>query len=69
MEQKLNAVLARTAKELGDIHVDVPPDSFGNADFVDNGHFSEYATFSSTDWLGARRFADDLAPVVRDACR
>jgi len=60
MEQKLNAVLARTAKELGDIYVDVPPDSFGNADFVDNGHFSVQ---------GARRFADDLAPVVRDACR
>ena len=60
MEQKLNAVLARTAKELGDIHVDVPPDSFGNADFVDNGHFSVQ---------GARRFADYLAPVVRDACR
>jgi lysophospholipase L1-like esterase len=38
----------------------VPTDSFGGADFVDNGHFSVQ---------GARRFADDLAPVVRDACR
>ena len=45
---------------LGDIHVDVPADSFSDADFVDNGHFSV---------RGARRFADALAPVVRDACR
>ena len=60
MQQELNALLARTAKELGDIYVDVPPDSFGNADFVDNGHFSV---------RGARRFADALAPIVRDACR
>ena len=34
------------------------PHSFGDADFVDNGHFSG---------TGARRFADFLAPVVRDA--
>ena len=61
MQQDLNALLARTAKELGDIHVDVPTDSLlGDADFVDNGHFSV---------RGARRFADILAPVVRDACR
>ena len=36
------------------------PKSFGGADFVDYGHFSAQ---------GARRFADILAPVVRDACR
>ena len=60
MQQELNALLARTVKELGDIHVDVPAESFGNADFVDNGHFSV---------RGARRFAEILAPVVRDACR
>jgi len=60
MQQKFNALLARTAKELSDIDVDVPPDSFANADFVDNGHFSVQ---------GAQRFADILAPVVRDACR
>jgi lysophospholipase L1-like esterase len=60
MQQKANALLARTAKDLGDIYVDVPTDSFSDADFVDNGHFSVQ---------GARRFADDLAPVVRDACR
>ena len=40
MQQKLNALLERTAKELGDIYVDVPPESFGDADFVDKGHFS-----------------------------
>ena len=60
MQQELNVLLARTAKELGDIHVDVPADSFSDADFVDNGHFSV---------RGARRFAEVLAPVVRDACR
>jgi lysophospholipase L1-like esterase len=60
LQQKANSLLARTAKELGDIYVSVPTDSFGEADFVDNGHFSVQ---------GARRFADDLAPVVRDACR
>jgi lysophospholipase L1-like esterase len=59
-QQKANALLARTAKEMGDIYVDVPTASFSDADFVDNGHFSVQ---------GARRFADILAPVVRDACR
>jgi hypothetical protein len=60
MQQKFNALLARTAKELGDIQVDVPAGVFTNADFVDNGHFSR---------PGAQRFADYLAPVVREACR
>lgn len=60
MQQKLNALLVRTAKELGDISVYIPPDAFGDADFVDNGHFSV---------PGARRFADYLAPIVRQACR
>lgn len=60
MQQRLNAVLARTAKSLGDIYIDVPIDDFTDSDFVDNGHFSV---------AGAQRFADFLAPVVRDACR
>lgn len=60
MQQRLNAVLARTAKALGDISVGVPIDDFSDADFVDNGHFSA---------AGAQRFADFLAPIVRDACR
>ncbi len=60
MQQRLNAVLARTAKALGDLYVDVPIDDFSDADFVDNGHFSA---------AGAQRFANFLAPVVRDACR
>ncbi|MFO1162823.1 MAG: GDSL-type esterase/lipase family protein [Reyranellaceae bacterium] len=60
MQQRLNALLATTAKALGDIYVDVPIDAFGDADFVDNGHFTA---------AGAQRFADYLAPVVRDACR
>lgn len=60
MLQQLNALLARTADDLGDIHVAIPPDAFGAADFVDQGHFSV---------AGARRFADLLAPAVRAACR
>jgi lysophospholipase L1-like esterase len=60
MQWRLNAVLARTAKALGDLYVDVPIDDFPDSDFVDNGHFSA---------AGAQRFADYLAPVVRDACR
>ena len=60
MQQRLNAVLARTAQALGDVYIDVPIDDFTDSDFVDNGHFSA---------AGAQRFADFLAPVVRDACR
>lgn len=60
LQQKFNARLERTAKELGDIYVAVPAESFVDADFVDHGHFSQ---------RGARRFADYLAPVVREACR
>jgi len=60
MQQKFNALLSRTAKELGDVYVDVPAGAFTNADFVDNGHFSG---------PGARRFVDYLAPAVREACR
>jgi lysophospholipase L1-like esterase len=60
LQQKLNVFLERTAKALGDIYVAIPPDDFVNADFVDYGHFSVQ---------GARRFAEALAPVVRDACR
>jgi hypothetical protein len=55
-----NAILARVAREQGDLHVDIAPQSFGDADFVDNGHFSQQ---------GSQRFAAILAPVVRDACR
>lgn len=60
LQQKFNALLERTAKELGDVYIDVPAKSFVDADFVDQGHFSP---------RGARRFAEALAPVVRDTCR
>jgi lysophospholipase L1-like esterase len=60
LQQKFNAILERTAKELGDIYIAAPPQSFVAADFVDQGHFSP---------RGARRFAETLAPVVRGACR
>ncbi|MGQ0585476.1 MAG: SGNH/GDSL hydrolase family protein [Reyranella sp.] len=58
--QHFNAILERTATALGDTYVAVPPDSFTGADFVDQGHFSAQ---------GSRRFAEYLAPAVREACR
>ena len=58
--QHFNAILERTAKALGDTYVAVPPDAFTGADFVDQGHFSA---------RGSRRFAEYLAPAVREACR
>lgn len=58
--EELNQQLERTARELGDTYVAIPIDAFGNADFVDQGHFSA---------SGAHRFAQYLAPAVRDACR
>ena len=60
LQQRFNAILERAAQALGDVYVAIPPDSFTGADFVDNGHFSA---------RGARRFAEDLAPAVRGACR
>ena len=60
LQQKFNAILEQTAKELGDTYIAVPIDSFANADFVDQGHFSQQ---------GARRFAGYLARAVREACR
>ncbi len=60
LQQRFNAILERTAQALGDVYVAIPPDSFTGADFVDNGHFSAG---------GARRFAERLAPAVREACR
>lgn len=59
LQQSLNAVLQQEATALGDTFVGLPPDSFTTDDFVDQGHFSP---------RGARRFADVLAPVVRQAC-
>jgi lysophospholipase L1-like esterase len=56
----LNALLIRTAADLGDTGIAIAPDRFGPPDFVDNGHFNA---------SGARRFAAIIAPQVRDACR
>jgi lysophospholipase L1-like esterase len=60
LQQRFNAILQRTAESLGDVYVAIPADTFTGADFVDQGHFSA---------RGARRFAEDLAPAVRGACR
>ncbi|MFI4999804.1 MAG: hypothetical protein ACHQK9_07985 [Reyranellales bacterium] len=60
LQQRFNAILERTARALGDTYIDIPPGSFGDGDFVDSGHFSK---------SGAHRFANSLAPVVRDVCR
>ncbi|CAN5907863.1 hypothetical protein BH11PSE3_BH11PSE3_16990 [soil metagenome] len=60
MQQKFNALLEGTARDVGDLYIAVPIDDFANADFVDQGHFSR---------RGAQRFAERLAPTVREACR
>jgi hypothetical protein len=56
----LNDVLMRTAADMHDTSIAIPPDRFAPQDFVDNGHFNSQ---------GARRFAEAIAPMVRDACR
>lgn len=58
--EQSNALLERTAKALGDTYIALPAAAFGPADFVDEGHFSA---------AGSRRFAELLAPVVRETCR
>jgi hypothetical protein len=60
MLDHLNGVLMRTAADMHDAGIAVPPDGFGPQDFVDNGHFNPQ---------GARRFAEAIAPMVREACR
>jgi lysophospholipase L1-like esterase len=60
MQQSFNNVLKETAAGLGDPYVGIDPASFVGVDFVDQGHFSA---------RGAKRFADDLAPTVRQLCR
>lgn len=60
MLDHLNAVLIRTAADLGDTGIAIAPDRFGQQDFIDNGHFNAH---------GARRFAEIIAPQVREACR
>ena len=60
LQQRFNAILERTARSLGDVYIAISPEAFGVADFIDNGHFSV---------RGARRFAEHLAPAVREACR
>ena len=59
MQQRFNEALKETADRLGDTYVGIDPASFVGVDFVDQGHFSA---------RGAKRFADDLAPVVRRLC-
>ncbi|HZQ00243.1 MAG TPA: hypothetical protein VFB13_11935 [Reyranella sp.] len=58
--QRLNDRMALVAQTAGDSSITLPPESFGPADFVDNGHFSIE---------GARRFAQAILPTVRAACR
>jgi lysophospholipase L1-like esterase len=50
----------RTAADLGDTGIAIAPDRFDQQDFVDNGHFNA---------RGARRFAEIIAPQVRNARR
>ena len=59
MLARLNGLLMRTAADMHDAGIAIPPDRFGAGDFVDNGHFNPQ---------GARRFAEIIAPTVRDVC-
>jgi hypothetical protein len=60
LQQKFNALLARTAQALSDPYVDLPVGAFSAQDFIDNGHFSAD---------GAKRFVQYLAPIAAEACR
>jgi hypothetical protein len=57
---RLNGVLKAKAAALGDGFVDAGVTSFGDGDFIDQGHFNPG---------GARKFARLIAPEVRRACR
>jgi lysophospholipase L1-like esterase len=56
----LNDLLMRTAADMHDTGIAIAPERFGAPDFVDNGHFNPQ---------GGRRFAEAIAPTVREACR
>jgi hypothetical protein len=60
MLQRFNSVLSEVARAHGDIHVAPEMARFEPADFVDYVHFSA---------RGSRKFAEMLAPAVREACR
>jgi lysophospholipase L1-like esterase len=60
MLDHMNDLLMRTAADLHDTGIAIAPDRLAAQDFVDNGHFNAQ---------GARRFAEIIAPTVRDACR
>jgi hypothetical protein len=58
--ERLNGLLQREAKSLGDMYIDVPLKSFAPADFIDGGHFSP---------SGSAKFATFLAPTIEHDCR
>ena len=59
LQQRINEILARTAKALDDPPIPAPIEAFGADDFIDQGHFSPQ---------GARRFVAYIAPVVAREC-
>ncbi len=59
INEHFNRVLKEEAARLGVPYVDITPAMFEDADFVDNGHFSE---------KGAKKFARLVAPAIRKAC-
>ena len=60
LQVRFNEVLRDTARALDDTFVAAPIDSFGDADFVDQGHFSA---------PGALKFSGLVAPAIGEACR
>ncbi len=59
INEHFNRVLEEEAVRLGVPYVPISPAMFEDADFVDNGHFSE---------RGAEKFARLVAPAIRKAC-
>ena len=59
INEHFNRVLKEEAARLGVSYVDITSAMFEDADFVDNGHFSE---------RGAEKFARLVAPAIRTAC-
>lgn len=60
MIERLDRLLQKQAKEMGDVYADIPVRDFVPGDFLDEIHFSP---------AGSLKFARLLAPVIAHACR
>jgi lysophospholipase L1-like esterase len=60
VQSHYNAIMEQAALESGGSYIGMDIDTFMDADFVDNGHFSE---------LGAAKFASGLSGTIANYCR